>query len=126
MTELLENKLRYDENGKPVLDLPLSEGIGVRTNSRVFDDLMQVFEVSGKVCRGGSLPNEAKYFRGAPIIKIDSDEKLGFSDGGIHFNKGDEILTPEEFYVTYKVSYEDLEKINDWFENYKPNRASKS
>jgi hypothetical protein len=135
----LETDLKYDENEKPKLKLVPMKKTAVQTRTREdFDNLVQVYESGGwKWDFMNALPTTVNIWSYDMEEKTCLDAGISWSDGTIerfdydspevYIGKNHKVITPQEFYNAQnpKITPEIIKEINSWFDENRPNRASK-
>ena len=110
--------LQRDEDGKPKLDLTPIEKTAVNTPTQEdYDGLMRVYECGGWRWVGGDLPT--KYDRwemGEERTSIDAENGFAYDSKEFYQENGWNVISPQEFYQTQKVTPEMLNEINIWFD----------
>ena len=129
LTEKLpdELKIRLTNIGKTQMDSPLVH----LSTQKEYDCLMQSYEAANKFWSNKKLATSKNHW---PRLKNDSHihvldhydyEILLPSPASWMGLNGGNSISLQEFYTRQKIDPEKILKLNQWFEQYKPNRESK-
>ena len=112
--------------------MPLEKTVVNTSTQKDYDLLMQVYEIEGWEDDVGKLPTTRNYWNKEEIcvsVGIDfvSGRKRFFGYAHKNFYQAErwKIISLQEFYNLQNISPEMINEINEWFEKYKSNRASK-
>ncbi len=94
------------------------------SDQRVYDRLMQVYECGGLEWHSGKSPTDVPFIVGHGSLYISCEQNFSFLSDCCSLAKFKKIV-PSEFYHLQNITPEMNEEINQWFEKYKPDRASK-
>ncbi|MDP2672709.1 MAG: hypothetical protein Q8O84_02770 [Nanoarchaeota archaeon] len=133
-TEVTGRKL-FLENGKPKLNLtPLEKtAINAQTQEK-HDELMQIYEAGKWRWNGRILPTNYSNFifykeKNCVEAGISCYNNLkgffGCSSEKFYKSRNWKLISINEFYEMQGIIKEDLFELNKWFDENKPNRASK-
>ncbi len=125
-----EKNGQFKLDGKSKLYLPSVEDTAVRTPSRkVYDKVMQIFELAGLKTIYGEVPTEANFWED---YKEKTHINLSFSDGKFlhtddfpYKNHKSNSMNLEQFLSMNNISKKSAEEIYNWYEEFRPYRLSK-
>ncbi|MCA9487373.1 MAG: ankyrin repeat domain-containing protein [Nanoarchaeota archaeon] len=95
-----------------------------------YDKLMQFYELAGWKWQDGTLPTSSESFQqgfgdSSSFYVNPNDLKIDFQDVYHYVDLGYEVITLNEFFSRQGINQETQDAVYQWFEQNKPNRASK-
>jgi hypothetical protein len=122
----LETLLKYDNNGKPILELkPLTDMVVYIDTQKEYDTLMQVYDAGNwHWLEIKKSPIEKNYYaKYNTKTAIDTDKEIICHN--VRTVPKRKILTLKEFYLIQKITQEIITELNGYYETNYPDRASK-
>lgn len=126
IAENLENILKKDENGKPIINLtPIKKTTINPKTQEEYDELMRVYELGNWIWNNRSLATKLGCWKkykeetciGAGIDYSTKNKKIfGFCDKDFYLMVNWNIISTEEFYNMQKITPEMIKEINIYFE----------